>query len=149
MRLSVQLPFESYYLGATPPQIRMNTGFLLTFCTFPEQLMFNEYYARDTSRKIRSTFQSKGKSGKHLTGTVIYGYLWNEARDQWLVDPEAAEVVKRIFKQASRMLGLPPYYLRRLCKEVPGVAFQSGIKWYINLGKLVDYYNNSGRNAAG
>ena len=49
-------------------------------------------------------------------------------------------------KQASRMLGLPPYYLRRLCKEVPGVAFQSGIKWYINLGKLVDYYNNSGRN---
>lgn len=45
-------------------------------------------------------------------------------------------------KQASRMLGLPPYYLRRLCKEVPGVAFQSGIKWYINLGKLVDYYNN-------
>ena len=52
-------------------------------------------------------------------------------------------------KQASRMLGLPPYYLRRLCKEVPGVAFQSGIKWYINLGKLVDYYNNAGRNAAG
>lgn len=44
-------------------------------------------------------------------------------------------------KQASRMLGLPPYYLRRLCKEVPGVAFQSDIKWYINLGKLVDYYN--------
>lgn len=45
MRLSVQLPFESYYLGATPPQIRMNTGFLLTFCTFPEQLMFNDYLA--------------------------------------------------------------------------------------------------------
>lgn len=52
-------------------------------------------------------------------------------------------------KQASRMLGLPPYYLRRLCKEVPGVAFQSGIKWYINLGKLVDYYNNAGRITAG
>lgn len=43
------------------------------------------------------------------------------------------------------MLGLPPYYLRRLCKEVPGVAFQSGIKWYINLGKLVDYYNHAGK----
>ena len=63
----------------------------------PFRNIMNEYYARDTSRKIRSTFQSKGKSGKHLTGTVIYGYLWNEARDQWLVDPEAAEVVKRIF----------------------------------------------------
>ena len=47
----------------------------------PFRNIMNEYYARDTSRKIRSTFQSKGKSGKHLTGTVIYGYLWNEARD--------------------------------------------------------------------
>ena len=73
--------------------------------------MLNEYYARDTSRKIRSTFQSKGKSGKHLTGTVIYGYLWNEARDQWLVDPEAAEVVKRIFARLcgdSRGCGWTP-----------------------------------------
>ena len=33
---------------------------------------------RDTSRKIRSVFKSKGMSGKHLTGTVIYGYLWDE-----------------------------------------------------------------------
>ena len=43
--------------------------------------MFNEYYARDTSRKIRSTFQSKGKSGKHLTGTVIYGYYNSDMED--------------------------------------------------------------------
>ena len=41
------------------------------------------------------------RQGKHLTGTVIYGYLWNEARDLWLVDPEAAEVVKRIFATVS------------------------------------------------
>ncbi len=52
-------------------------------------------------------------------------------------------------KQASQMLGLPPYYLRRLCKEVCRRGIESGIKWYINLGKPVDYYNNSGRNAAG
>lgn len=45
-------------------------------------------------------------------------------------------------KQASELMGLPPYYLRRLCKEVPGLAFQSGVKWYINLGRLADYYNN-------
>ena len=32
----------------------------------PFRNIMNEYYARDTSRKIRSTFQSKGKSGKHL-----------------------------------------------------------------------------------
>ena len=77
--------------------------------------IMNEYYARDTSRKIRSTFQSKGKSGKHLTGTVIYGYLWNEARDQWLVDPEAAEVVKRIF--AMTIEGYGPYQIASKLKE--------------------------------
>ena len=77
--------------------------------------IMNEYYARDTSRKIRSTFQSKGKSGRHLTGTVIYGYLWNEARDQWLVDPEAAEVVKRIFSMTID--GYGPYQIASKLKS--------------------------------
>ena len=44
----------------------------------PFRNIMNEYYARDTSRKIKSTFKTKGMTGKHLTGTVIYGYLWNE-----------------------------------------------------------------------
>ncbi len=81
----------------------------------PFRNIMNEYYARDTSRKIRSTFQSKGKSGKHLTGTVIYGYLWNEARDQWLVDSEAAEVVKRIF--AMTIDGYGPYQIASKLKS--------------------------------
>ena len=81
----------------------------------PFRNIMNEYYARDTSRKIRSTFQSKGKSGKHLTGTVIYGYLWNEARDQWLVDPEAADVVKRIF--AMTIDGYGPYQIASKLKS--------------------------------
>ena len=81
----------------------------------PFRNIMNEYYARDTSRKIRSTFQSKGKSGKHLTGTVIYGYLWNEARDQWLVDPEAADVVKRIFTMTIE--GYGPYQIASKLKE--------------------------------
>ena len=81
----------------------------------PFRNIMNEYYARDISRKIRSTFQSKGKSGKHLTGTVIYGYLWNEARDQWLVDPEAADVVKRIF--AMTIDGYGPYQIASKLKS--------------------------------
>ena len=81
----------------------------------PFRNIMNEYYARDTSRKIRSTFQSKGKTGKHLTGLVIYGYLWNEKRDQWLVDPEAAEVVKRIF--AMTVEGMGPYQIANRLKE--------------------------------
>ena len=81
----------------------------------PFRNIMNEYYARDTSRKIRSTFQSKGKTGKHLTGTVIYGYLWNEARDKWLIDPEAAEVVKCIFSMTID--GYGPYQIAKKLSE--------------------------------
>lgn len=81
----------------------------------PFRNIMNEYYARDTSRKIRSTFQSKGKSGKHVTGLVIYGYLWNEARDQRLVDEYAAGIVKRIF--AMTIEGMGPYQIASRLKE--------------------------------
>lgn len=36
-------------------------------------------------------------------------------------------------KQASEIMNLPPYYLRRVCRENPDLAFQSGVKWYITL----------------
>ena len=94
--------------------------------------MFNEFYARDTSRKIRSVFKSKGMSGKHLTGTVIYGYLWDEKREHWLVDEEASEVVRRIF--SLTLEGYGPYQIA--CKlsidriEIPVVhraRFHEGV----------------------
>ena len=94
--------------------------------------LFNEFYARDTSRKIRSVFKSKGMSGKHLTGTVIYGYLWDEKREHWLVDEEAAEVVRRIF--SLTLEGYGPYQIA--CKlstdriEIPVVhlaRFNEGV----------------------
>lgn len=46
----------------------------------PFRNIMNEYYARDTSKKIKSVFKAKGMSGKHLTGTVLYGYIWDESR---------------------------------------------------------------------
>ena len=82
-----------------------------------------EFYARDTSRKIKSVFKAKGMSGKHLTGTVIYGYLWDEKREHWLVDEEAAAVVRRIF--AMTLAGYGPYQiatqLTRDKVEIPSV----------------------------
>ena len=48
-------------------------------------------------------------SSKHLTGTVIYGYLWDKTRDHWLVDEEAAKVVRRIF--ALTLAGYGPYQI--------------------------------------
>ena len=82
-----------------------------------------EFYARDTSRKIKSVFKAKGMTGKHLTGTVIYGYLWDEKRENWLVDEEAATVVRRIF--AMTLEGYGPYQIAtRLAAdkiEIPAV----------------------------
>ena len=98
----------------------------------PFRNIMNEFYARDTSRKIRSVFKSKGMSGKHLTGTVIYGYLWEEKREHWLVDEEAAEVVRRIF--SLTLEGYGPYQIA--CKlsadriEIPVVhlaRFNEGV----------------------
>lgn len=89
----------------------------------PFRNIMNEWYARDTSKKIRSTFQAKGKSGKHLTGAVSYGYLWNEDRTRWIVDEEAAAVVRRIF--AMTMEGKGPYQIAQILSaekvEIPGV----------------------------
>lgn len=98
----------------------------------PFRNIMNEFYARDTSRKIRSVFKSKGMSGKHLTGTVIYGYLWDEKREHWLLDEEAAEVVRRIF--SLTLEGYGPYQIA--CKlsadriEIPVVhlaRFNEGV----------------------
>ena len=98
----------------------------------PFRNIMNEFYARDTSRKIRSVFKSKGMSGKHLTGTVIYGYLWDGKREHWLVDEEAAEVVRRIF--SLTLEGYGPYQIA--CKlsadriEIPVVhlaRFNEGV----------------------
>ena len=98
----------------------------------PFRNIMNEFYARDTSRKIRSVFKAKGMSGKHLTGTVIYGYLWDEKRERWLVDEEAAEVVRRIF--SLTLEGYGPYQIA--CKlsadriEIPVVhlaRFNEGV----------------------
>ena len=98
----------------------------------PFRNIMNEFYARDTSRKIRSVFKAKGMSGKHLTGTVIYGYLWDEKREHWLVDEEGAEVVRRIF--SLTLEGYGPYQIA--CKlsadriEIPVVhlaRFNEGV----------------------
>lgn len=83
----------------------------------PFRNITNEWYARDIIKKIRSTFQAKGKAGRHLTGTVIYGYLWDESRRHWLVDEEAAAVVRRIFAMSMDGYG-PSQIARRLSAEI-------------------------------
>lgn len=89
----------------------------------PFRNIMNEWYARDASRKIKSVFKSKGMSGKHTSSCVCYGYLKSpEDKNQWIVDKEAAEIVKRIFKLTIE--GKGPYQIAGILKndkvEIPG-----------------------------
>ena len=65
----------------------------------PFRNILAEWHARDTSRKIRAIFDARTAAGNHVTGALPYGYLHDpKDRQKWLVDGEAAPVVKRIFQ---------------------------------------------------
>lgn len=79
----------------------------------PFRNIMNEWYARDTSRKIQSTFRSKGESGKHTASSPPYGYIKDEKdKDKWVVDEKAAEIVRRIFNLT--MDGAGPYKIAKI-----------------------------------
>ncbi len=60
--------------------------------------IFNDWYARDTSRKVKAVIQAKGQAGKHLSYPP-YGYRQSEDdKSKWVIDEEAAVVVRRIFQ---------------------------------------------------
>ena len=63
----------------------------------PFRNIINEWYAKDTSKKVRAYMLAKGQSGKSLNALPIYGYKYaDEGSKQWVIDPDAAEVVYRI-----------------------------------------------------
>ena len=75
--------------------------------------IMNEWYVRDTSRKIKSVLRAKGMEGKHLTANAIYGYKKDpEDANHWLIDEEAAVNVRRIFQLIID--GLGPSQIARL-----------------------------------
>ena len=81
---------------------------------YPDTLEFapfinimSEWYARDTSRKIKSVTTAKGKAGKRLTNVPIYGYMLDpNDKTNWLIDDEAAEIVRRIFRMTIEGKGV-------------------------------------------
>ena len=65
----------------------------------PFRNILAEWHARDPSRKIRAIFGARTAAGNHVTGALPYGYLHDpKDRQKWIVDEEAAPVVKRIFR---------------------------------------------------
>ena len=77
---------------------------------------FNEFYARDTSRKIRTVQKAKGEKGVPLTTNVPYGYMKDpDDPKHWIIDPEAAQVVKKIFTMC--MEGRGPSQIANVLRE--------------------------------
>lgn len=74
----------------------------------PLKSLFNDWYSRDTSKKIRAVKQAKAKAGERMTTNAIYGYKKDPNNSKnWIVDPVAAEIVKRIFNEAKSGKSLP------------------------------------------
>ena len=69
--------------------------------------IFNEFYAKDTSRKIRAVFKAKGQSGKPLSTNPPYGYIKDpNDKTHWIVDEHAADVVREIFHLCVQGYGI-------------------------------------------
>ena len=101
----------------------------------PFRNLFNDFYARDTSKKIRAVMRAKGNAGEHLCTNPPYGYQKDPAdKKKWIVDEEAVEIVKRIFAlciagkgpmqiakllTAERVLTVKAHYAQRAGKPLP------------------------------
>ncbi len=68
----------------------------------PFMLVMNEFYARDISQKIRSSFRAKMQKGDYISPFALYGYRKDPAnKNHLLIDTEAAEVVRSVFQMAA------------------------------------------------
>ena len=84
----------------------------------PFRNLFNDFYAKDTSKKVRSVMKARGTSGKHM-GKPPYGYRSDpQDKDHWILDEDAAPVVKRIFDLT--VAGVGPSRIARIL-EADGV----------------------------
>lgn len=64
----------------------------------PFHNIFNEWYAAQTSKKIRAVWKSKSEHGKRVSPTVPFGYKKDENdKEKWLIDEPAAVIVRKIF----------------------------------------------------
>ena len=78
--------------------------------------IMNEWYLRDCSRKITAVLRAKGKEGKPITSNPPYGYVKSpDDKNLWIVDDEAAEVVRKIFRLTVD--GMGPFQIAKQLTE--------------------------------
>lgn len=96
----------------------------------PFKNVFNEWYARDTSKKIRAVFKAKGNSGKHLSTNPPFGYKKDpNDKDKWIVDEEAAATVRRIFQ-----MYVDGYRISEIGHKLTEEKVETPILYYMNRG---------------
>ena len=96
----------------------------------PFKNVFNEWYARDTSKKIRAVFKAKGNSGKHLTTNPPFGYKKDpNDKDKWIIDDEAADTVRRIFQ-----MYVDGYRISEIGHKLTEEKVETPILYYMNRG---------------
>ena len=105
--------------------------------------IINEWYAKDTSKKIRSVFKSKGQSGKPLCTNPPYGYIKDpEDKTHWIVDEEVAKVVKEAFHLCMQGYGptqIAKEFSKRHIMNPTAHAKANGINIPDNRGHGDDY----------
>ena len=120
----------------------------------PFRNLFNDFYARDTSKKIRAVKKAKGQAGEHL-GEPPYGYVKDtNDKKKWVVDEEAAEVVMRIFAlciagkgpmqiakvlTTDKVLTVKAYYARRDGKVLPENPYQWSSRSVVAILERMEY----------
>ena len=96
----------------------------------PFKNVFNEWYARDTSKKIRAVFKAKGNSGKHLTTNPPFGYKKDpNDKDKWIIYEEAATTVRRIFQ-----MYVEGYRISEIGHKLTEEKVETPILYYMNRG---------------
>ena len=105
--------------------------------------IINEWYAKDTSKKIRAVFKSKGESGKPLCTNPPYGYIKDpEDKTRWIVDEEAAKVVREAFHLCMQGYGpsqIAKEFTNRRIMNPTAHARKNGINIPDNRGHDDDY----------
>ena len=97
----------------------------------PMQDLFNEWHAKNTSQKVRNVCKSKGMSGAPLTTNPPYGYLKDpESKNGWIVDEEAAKIVRQIF--AWCVDGLGP---TQIAKHLKAAKVPTPTEHWSNIGR--------------
>ena len=110
--------------------------------------IMNEWYLRDCSRKITAVLRAKGKEGKPITSNPPYGYVKSpDDKNLWLVDEEAAEVVKKIFRLTVE--GMGPYQIakRLMAEKVEKPSYYQATRQRGNFKTMCDFetpYNWTG-----